>query len=238
MEITVFKSARNTKNDNMEVTWDSLCDFMEEWTRVACHRSDKLNHHAMIFGRCCGPRNKSNIQFLSGLCADFDLGPADPRYVPFDDICDILDEMGFAYIAYTTTKSETAHNKFRLILPYARDIPVQFCAAAWHRCNEILGGGIDASTKDEARLSFLPADWQGNIFHDRDNLIQMVNPFVAFRCNRNGNPILTDADITGLATMAVPAKVKTKNWNHAGLLPILSGAQSAQLAHNQKRNGA
>lgn len=237
MEITFFAGAKiPAPIDNSDgLDWNDLCDLMQGESELPRQRADKLHHNAMIFGRCLGSRNKQNIQFLSGLAADFDIGPADPRYRSFHDLCQYLDGLGYRYIAYSTTKSTEDHNKFRVLMPYARDIPVEYCQAAWHKCNaDFFNGAIDPSTKDEARLSFLPAKWEGDIFLENGNLIYNEKPHAAFRCRKHGAPVLSDKDVSALTISANKGK-KTKPWAAGTIvLPILSTIQTEKLAQFHK----
>lgn len=200
MEITLFRGARDTAPDNFEVTWSELCEFVPGFMAIQRKRSEKLDHDALIFGRCEGRRAKSNARFLSGLAADFDTAPDAPGYVTFAATCDRLEREGFAFIAYTTTANEARHNRFRLVMPYAHDVPFELCQPAWHACNEKFGGAIDASTKDESRLSFLPADWTENPFSDPSKgAVTLAEPFNAVRLSMTGKPVLSAAEIASLS---------------------------------------
>lgn len=237
MQITTFKGTKPAPLDNSSFDdWNDLCDLMREQSELPCQRKNKLGHLSFIFGRCIGSRNKQNIQFLSGLAADFDIGPDDARYRTFDDVCDMLEAGGFQYIAYTTTKSEGDHHKFRVVLPYARDIAASYCQAAWHKCNnDIFGGAIDPSTKDESRLSFLPADWQGDIYIEPNgDLDYKEKPYQRFRCNRQGAPILSDQDINALSVAGNKSKTIRPWQSTTTVLPVLSAAQLEKLARGHK----
>lgn len=183
MEVSVFKGAKDTAPQNIAVSWEDVCALASDLMAVEFARSNKTAHHAMIFGRCEGRRSNANVRFLSGLCADFDIGPDDPRYLSFQDRCDQLEAAGLKFIAYTTTKNSAGHNKYRLIMPYGRDVEPERCTAAWHASNAKLDGAIDASTKDAARLSFMPARWTENPFWDESKAmtVTLVDPFNAMR---------------------------------------------------------
>lgn len=237
MEVTLFKGAKNPAPENMEVTWETLCEFIGDMAGSECQRANKLNHYAMIFGRCVGRRANANIQFLSGLCADFDTEPTDAGYVSFDAMCDRLESDGYAYIAYTTTNNEAGHNRYRLVMPYARDIGPEQCVAAWHACNAKLGGQIDPSTKDPARLSFLSADWQNDIFWEKGNLRQLVEPFNALRCG-NGKPVLDESEIDALSVSISPSDRTDSPWRDVVQLPALTATQAQKLAQGQKADAA
>ena len=203
MQITIFQNAQNTSPTLYESDWDWMCDTLPLYFALKKNRSAKMDHEAMIFGECDGPRAKANIRSLSGLAADFDLPSSDPRYASFSAMCERLEGEGYAFIAYTTTANDEGENRYRLLMPYAHDVPFELCQPAWFACNAKFNGAIDASTKDESRLSFLPADWQENPYCDpRKGQVTLTAPFNAVRVNRTGKPILSDVEIAALAPHA------------------------------------
>jgi len=217
MQITIFSNAKNTVPALYESDWDWMCDTIPLYLAVKLNRSAKLDHSAMIFGECDGPRAKANVRSLSGLAADFDLPSSDPRYVSFSAMCERLEDDGYAFIAYTTTANDEGENRYRLLMPYAHDVPFALCQPAWFACNAKFGGAIDPSTKDESRLSFLPADWQENPYSDpRKGEVTLTAPFNEVRVNRAGKPILSDVEIAALVPFATrrttgiaPSRVRT-----------------------------
>ncbi len=157
----------------------------------------------MIFGRCGGRRSNANMTQLCGLAADFDIGPDDPRYVSFHDMCDRMERDGYAFAAYTTTANDMAHNRYRLVMPYAAAISPELHPSAWKECDKLFHHAIDGSTKDAARLSFLPADWTENPFVDpAKGLVTLTDPFNAIRVSLEGKPILTSADLVALVEVS------------------------------------
>lgn len=192
LDITLFVGARDVRPTNIEGTWEELCRELLDCHAFPFSRADKLDYAALIFGLCEGARANANVRYLSGLAADFDIGPDDNRYLSFDAMCDRLEREGLAFIAYTTTNNDAGHNKYRLLMPYARNVPVSHCRAAWLACNHKFAGSIDPGTKDPARLSFLPADWFGQ------GSKPLADPFNAIRVNVSGAPILSNAELDGL----------------------------------------
>lgn len=218
MEISLFKGANKTEPIIERYDWTELCALFEMFAVEPCRRSDKLDREAFIFGRCAGKRAKANIKFLSGLAADFDLSASDPRYIGFDDMCARLDAEGRAYIAYTTTANDAGHNHYRLVMPYAEDVPAERCQAAWYACNAKFGGAFDPATKDESRLSFMPADWTENPFQDRSKgTVQLHNPFNRIAVRTTGKPILSAGEIGELTVPAASAAARTVQSSGAPL---------------------
>lgn len=255
MKITLFNGVKDTRPQPYTATFPELCDLLEGWQKVKCKRSDKLWYDAMIPGEC-GTRGNANVRSLSLPSADFDIGPDDPRYLSFQAFCDKLDREGLAYFAYTTTKNSGSHNRFRVLLPYAEAVPLECCRAAWHACNARFEGAIDASTKDPARLSFLPATWTENPFYepkskdaDAKGMVTLIDPFNAFRVKASGKPILSVEEIAaldpifsgamnfapepvGTAKMPSSPKVKARGYGRA-FTPVLSDADRVTLSHGK-----
>lgn len=241
MKITIFDGVNDTRPSIFEASWPELCEVFSEMSEdVTCHRSDKLNHKAMIPGLCVGRRANDNVEFLSALSADFDTYPDDPRYVGFHGFCDKLAREGFAFFAFTTTKNCKAHNRFRVVLPFAGEVPQELCRSAWQTCNEKFGSAIDPATKDPARLSFLPCAWTGNPFHDSTHgQMTLDEPFNAYRMKAKGNPILSAAEIAALAPM--PGSVRSAPMVSPAIVrvgvshsPAFGGADWDAFAHGHK----
>lgn len=197
MNITYFPNAKDTKASPHTGDWQDIVAFMREAFDIERHRNDKLNAPAIIAGRCEGRRANANVRHLSFLAADFDIGPDDPRYLPFDAMCDRLDGQGLAYAAYTTTANDRPHNRYRLIMPLGRDVMPGDWLAVWEACNARFDGAVDKATKDPARLSFLPATWLGNPYFDKgkNKQVTLTDPFNAIRMRIEGEPVLSAAEI-------------------------------------------
>lgn len=228
MLITIFQNARNTSPTIFEVDWNWMCDTIPLYLSTTPNRSAKLNHEAMIFGECDGPRAKANVRFLSGLAADFDIASSDPRYVSFSAMCDRLERDGYAFIAYTTTANDEGENRYRLLMPYAHDVPFELCQPAWFACNAKFGGAIDASTKDESRLSFMPADWQENPYADpRKGQVKLTAPFSAVRVNRIGKAVLSDVEIAALSPVCLARSPVSRPVSYQPSQPITPAEDNA-----------
>ena len=202
MFITYFENARNTNSDVYDLTWSEIVISFQDAFAIPRHRADKLDCPALIAGLCEGKRANGNVRHLSMFAADFDIAPDDSRYRPFDAMCRDLDYQGYAFAAYTTTTNTRGHNRYRIILPLAKNVPADNWLATWEACNAKFDGAVDRATKDPARLSFLPAQWHGDEYWDagKRKRIKLTDPFNAFRTSSAGarRPILSDADIDAI----------------------------------------
>lgn len=208
MEISLFRSARDTQPQPWSGSWRELCELLGEASKLPQSRGDKLGHLALIPGVCDGRRANHNMRVISAVCGDIDISPNDPRYLSFADACAMLRRNGLKFIAYTTTKNCAAHNRYRLILPYEHAIDVSYHLAAWQTCNHRLSDRFDPATKDPARLSFLPAQWHGTVQDDRTGL-PLAEPFNAFDFEVEGKPALTASELQALHSDHSPSAAHT-----------------------------
>lgn len=206
MHITYFPSARETEPSPFELDWSGIISIMQTAFAGEWDRARKLDSPAIITGLCEGKRANANIRHLSLFAADFDIPPADDSYLSFDAMCARLDREGLAFVAYTTTANDIDHNRYRVIMPLGKDVPPAQWAGVWQACNTKFDNAVDPITKDPARLSFLPAQWQGNPYYDRGKRKTLNQPFNAFRYSLLGHPILSVREIDAAASP--PANTK------------------------------
>lgn len=235
IEITLFASAQSTQAHTLQtgVTWPEIVDFCRGEAKVPRHRSNKLAAPALIAGRCEGTRANANVRFLSLICADFDLGPDDVRYRTFDDMVQYLAAEDLSFVAYTTTANTAGHNRYRIIMPLARNVSPTVWPAIWQAANAKFQNTFDPATKDPARLSFLPAHWIGNPYHDgRKGTVKLASPYNDFAAYDEGRPILSDDEIDGIeasqAAQALRQVSATRTHQRAGAQP--HGAAQANPA--------
>ena len=257
MEITLYNGVKDTNPSHVTMSFAELAMATQDiWAKQPWQRSDKLQRMAMIFGHC-GQRNKANVDYLEGIGADIDTAADDPKYITFHDMCDALDELGLRYIAYTTTGNHRGRNKYRLIMPYAKPVESRKAQQAWFAVNDKFGGIFDPSTKDQSRLSFLPADWIENPFkNDKGETVALDRPFNATRVRLAGRDILSVDEIEALpeiieatqprasiTTRAMPRLTKIELSELAKSKPtdwigwqLLSNIQRSELVSNYLRN--
>jgi len=94
-------------------------------------------------------RGNANVECISMLVADVDGGKA------FADLKAKLD--AYHYLAHSSFSHTPDKPKYRVILPLNQPVPVADWALVWARFNAMLEGVNDPSTKDPARIYFLPS---------------------------------------------------------------------------------
>lgn len=202
MDITTFDGAFDKRPSNYDLTFDELAQMYEFASKQTVHRGDKLSRLAFILGKCEGYRANANIRHLSAFAADIDTPPDDPRYLTFDETCEMLS--GYAYIAHSTTTNCDDHHRFRLIFPLPQPVPASAWLRVWQHVNQRLDGKIDPATKDPARLSFAPACWTAEKYHDSSKgQVTLNRPFNAFRANLRGEFFVDAATVKKLTAEAL-----------------------------------
>jgi hypothetical protein len=98
-----------------------------------------------------GTRRNVDVVRRSGIECDIDAGAT------LNDLRFAIDS--YWWFAYSTHSHDPENGKFkfRLVIPFCRDIsPVEW-PHVWQGCNELLGGVLDPATKDISRLVYLPS---------------------------------------------------------------------------------
>lgn len=95
-------------------------------------------------------RASENVVSRAGIDIDIDNGAR------LDDLRPALDS--YKWAAYSTHGHDPDNGKykFRIALPFSRDVIPTEWAQVWDGCNVMLGGVIDPSTKDISRMVFTP----------------------------------------------------------------------------------
>jgi hypothetical protein len=98
-----------------------------------------------------GTRRNSDVLFRCGIECDIDSGAT------LDDLRTTID--AYWWIAYSTHSHDPENGKFkfRLVLPFLRDVIPDEWPHVWQGCNVLLGGVLDPATKDISRLVYLPS---------------------------------------------------------------------------------
>lgn len=110
-----------------------------------------------------GTRRNADVVFRSGIECDIDAGAT------LDDLRTALEP--YWWFAYSTHNHDPENGKFkfRLAIPFCRDVTPDEWPHVWTGCNELLGGVLDPATKDISRLVYLPscpADKESLAFHE------------------------------------------------------------------------
>jgi len=95
-------------------------------------------------------RHNDNVEYLTAFVADIDDGAAvEQIHGRF---------AGYACLTYSTHSSTAEHPKWRAVFPLAKPVAAADWPRVWRRLNYHLTGGIcDPSSKDPARMYYLPA---------------------------------------------------------------------------------
>lgn len=96
-----------------------------------------------------GTRSGANARTLSAFVLDYDAPGLDPqteldRWAPW---CRAL---------HSSWSSTATHQKFRIVVPFARPVAANAWPAAWRHAVATSGGRIDKQTSDVSRIYFLP----------------------------------------------------------------------------------
>lgn len=134
-----------------------------------------------------GTRKNANVLYRSGIECDIDSGAT------LDDLRSAINP--YQWIAYSTHSHdpENGKYKFRVVIPFSRDVSQQEWPHVWRGCNVLLGGALDPATKDISRLVYLPscpADKEQHAFcehHDGD----LIDPDMLIALAQKAQP---DAD--------------------------------------------
>jgi putative DNA primase/helicase len=123
-------------------------------------------------------RANKNVVHRSGIDIDIDNG------AKLDDLRAALEP--YKWAAYSTHghNPDAGAVKFRIALPFSRDVAPSEWPQVWDGCNALLGGVIDPSTKDISRMVFTPrcpeAMKQHAFFAQNEGVLIDPNTLIAF----------------------------------------------------------
>ncbi len=177
-----------------------------------------------------GTRRTSDVMFRSGIEGDIDSGAT------LDDLRTVID--AYWWDAYSTHSHDPVAGKFkfRLVVPFNRDVLPNEWSQVWSGFNTLLGGVLDPQTKDISRLVYFPScpsemevhaffeHHEGKLI-DPDMLIDLAQstkqtkaPVVikdtVTRIISNHPPIESQAEIECVRSMleAIPADCNRDEW--------------------------
>lgn len=102
-------------------------------------------------------RKNENVCGWSFLALDFDNG----RELTFDDATQWIESLGYTYIAYTTASSKPHWHKFRIFIPFSRDVNPEEMDTVWKGAFEYFGRLTDPVCKDKSRGYYVPGTYPG-----------------------------------------------------------------------------
>lgn len=156
----------NNKSDNQpklrQVSWKEFIELCKE-PKIRASKNGAAFSPA-IFN---GTRSKVNVESISMLVLDYD------READWLSDLDIWRNLNLTFAAYTThshlqiTKDHpNAEPRFRVVIPLSESIPKRLYAALWQWAFERANCKIDANTKDESHLFYLPAKASADAHYD------------------------------------------------------------------------
>ncbi len=109
-----------------------------------------------------GTRKNVDVIIRSGIECDID------NSVTLNDLRIAIDP--YMWDAYSTFSHNPGNGKikFRLVIPFSRDVTPDEWPNVWYGCNDLLGNVLDSSTKDISRLVYLPSCPKENEQHAFD----------------------------------------------------------------------
>lgn len=132
-------------------------------------------------------RANDNVVSRSGLDIDIDNGAT------LNDLRPTLDP--YIWAAYSTHSHDPENGKFkfRIVMPFCRDVTPSEWSQVWDGCNALLGGVIDIQAKDISRMVFTPRcpeATKGHAFVESHKGV-LIDPAMLIALARNAQP---DAD--------------------------------------------
>gem|GEM_PF-1145060 len=154
--ISIFNNEKDNTPQQRELTWSQLRG--KHFTNHPIRKS-KLGGMAMspVSYKPGAKRGNHGVEMIS--CAVFDV----EHHGPFDALQEKLH--GYAYLAHSSYRHTVEAPRFRIILPLANPVQASQWPECWDRLNQWLGGINDPSTKDAARIYYLPSQQPDAIGH-------------------------------------------------------------------------
>ena len=151
--ISFFNNKSDNKPKLRQKSWKEFVEFCGQ-PKIRASK-DGLAFSPAKFN---GTRSKENVESVSMLVLDYDLE------VDWLSDLDVWKNLNLTFAAYTThshlqvTKDHpNAEQRFRVVIPLIESIPKRLYAALWQWAYERANRKIDANTKDESHLFYLPA---------------------------------------------------------------------------------
>lgn len=160
----IIQNAQNSSARKIAVTF-----FKHKRDPIPCFANqiapevlfNSLSHHKISDekdGFCYGQyqlksgtgRTNENVMARSGIDIDIDNGAT------LDQLRPVLQPYKWGAYSTFSHDPENGKHKFRIVLPFCRDVAPSEWNQVWEGCNTMLGGVIDASTKDISRMVFAP----------------------------------------------------------------------------------
>jgi putative DNA primase/helicase len=148
LTVTVFKNEKDNVPVSQELTWAELRDryFKAHQKRMVKTGGMAISPVSYMPGTTRGNQSVDAV-----FCAVFDI----EHHGPFEALQERLD--GYAFLAHSSYRHKPEDPRYRIILPLAKPVYSSEWSHAWAKLNYWVGGVNDPSTKDPARIYFLPS---------------------------------------------------------------------------------
>lgn len=142
-------------------------EAMSKADRQACKDTG-----GFVLGYCAGGvRTSSSVRSRSGGCLDVDAAPA--------DLPDLLAERAdFAYYLYTTHSHSPAHPRYRIIIPFSRDVTPEEYEPVMRKVADTVGemSWYDDTTFEYTRLMYNPSHAKDGEYICREGSGEFLDP--------------------------------------------------------------
>ncbi len=139
--------------------WTDFVDGLEVLSQEVIVSKEKTELISPAYYDDVVYRKDENVRGWSFLSLDFDDG------TPFRIVKLLLDskayhgELNLNYVMYTTAGHAPEHNKFRLFIPFDRDVKPDEMMNVWYGGFKMFGGLSDPTCKDRSRAYYIPGDY-------------------------------------------------------------------------------
>ena len=154
-------------------------------------------------------RANSNVEHVSAIALDVDDG------TPFAKLLPSISDVEF--VAYSTYSHTEAHEKYRIIFRLTHNVRASEWTTVWQGANLLVGNHADPSTKDIARIFYLPS-------------CPVAHKDAAFFVHNPGRPLDPEDLIRGTeAVPSPPVKIEAPNDNDRFSRICKDGERTAHL---------
>lgn len=146
LPVSLFSSKKDTGPTAAKVPWSQLGRTIFS-AHVVSENKDGPAFSPVSY-KVGAKRGIAGVEFVYAAAFDVE------NHGAFDLIRSKL--VGYAFVAHSTYSHKKDDPRYRVIVLLAEPVPVELWPETWQRLNHWLGGINDASTKDAARIYYLP----------------------------------------------------------------------------------
>lgn len=148
LTVTIFKNEKDNVPISEKLTWAELRDryFKAHQKRLVKTGGMAISPVSYMPGTTRGNQSVEAV-----FCAVFDI----EHHGPFEALRERFD--GYAFLAHSSYRHKPEDPRYRIILPLVKPVFSSEWSHAWAKLNYWVGGVNDPSTKDPARIYFLPS---------------------------------------------------------------------------------